>query len=360
MKTANAVCAAIALIGSIASSAQAADLFLRPAGAEGGSSITVGVDETAAIEIVVRLEADEELGFANIFLDVDDDDPIEALDFVPGLAVPPARYTSHEQVLRNRFGPFPYSPGDGISLEDYALILDTGGVEGPGTFVLERIEVFGSAVGAARVAFEFGARPPDLFDSDFNKYPVATQDFPPGLSNFVYVGIGDDRDGEAGPLAVTVEQESPPPPPDDDNENSDDYGSDDPPDQDPGDKNDDHGGTNDNDAPDDGGANESDNDAPQDNDNTPDPDDPPPDDDVPDDGDDNDNGSADNDNTADEDPDNPDDQPGGQDVPGSNDNTGGSSPPRASRPCGFGMLPAMVSLLAALGMTREARRRRSR
>ena len=204
MKKSNAVCATIVVVGAILSSAEAADLFLRPAGAEGGSSMTVGLGETAAIEIVVRLEEDEELGFANIFLDIDNDDPLEALDFVPGLDVPPARYVSHDQVLRNRFGEFPYSPGEGISLEDYALILDTGSVVGPGTFVLERIEVFGSAAGVGRVSFEFGARPPGLFDSDSAQYPVATHEFPRGLSRIVYVGIGDDRDGEAGPLAITV------------------------------------------------------------------------------------------------------------------------------------------------------------
>jgi len=372
MKTLNVVFATIAVIGSIASSARAADLFLRPAGAEGGSSMTLGEGQTSAIEIVVRLEEDEELGFANVFLEIDHDEPLEALDFIPGLDVPPAVYTSHEQVLRNRYGEFPYSPGDGISVSDYALILSTGGLVGPGTFVLERIEVFGSAAGVVRVAFEFdGGRPPGLFDSDSNQYAVATNEFPRGLSRIVYVGIGDDREGEAGPLTITVEQASPPeddgpPPPGDDNDNdnddgiSNDNGSDDPPDQDPTD--------NDNITDDD---NDNDNIAPP-GDDEPDPDDPPPDDgganddgtpidpagednaNVSDDAPDNANsGDADPGNTNDPPIDQPDDQPGEQDVPGDNDNTGQSTPPPATRLCGFGILPALVSMLAALGFARR-------
>lgn len=385
MKIKAAACALVVSLGWLGSTTEAADLFLRPGGGS-GSSMSLAEDGRAGIELVVILDEGEELGFANIFLDVDTDDPLEALDFLPGLNIPPAVYTSHSEVIERRFGVFPYAPGDGISIEEYALIVDTGRVTGPGTFVLERIEVYGATAGVVRVTFETGGgRPPGLFDSENNQYAIAPPELQPDLPGFVYLGVGDGRSGGAGPLTVTVQatpdDDDPPPPPDNQNDNEGQA----PPDNE-NDNIDDGANENDND---DAGTNENDNEPSDDptppeneNDNAGDVDNGNGGDGANDNGDDggtpidpagdNDNGPADppantNENTNDE--------PGGQDVPNANDapgnengsgdsdnvndNTGPSNPPPAARPCAFGVLPALVSILAVLGVARvESRRRR--
>jgi hypothetical protein len=363
------------VVGSVA---LGAELWLRPVSGDDPAELTLTRGTTAVIEIVLQLDEGEDVGFINLFLDITDD-VVEGLDFQPGLPVPPGRYAGHE-TFDDPDDPFPWEPGDGLSLEDYALILETGGIEGPGTFVLERIVVHGRSAGEAELSFEFGGRTPTAWHGDPSRtppYQTASPQVPPDLPGFLYIGIGDNRTGGAGALHVTVAaspDEEPNdnggfPPPGGDNRN--DNGA--PPDDNDND-NAPPDNENDNAPPENGNDN-----APSENDNAGGRDNANDNDDAPG-GDDNTNDNAGdnvNDNGGGGTPDANDNQDGGanDNTPPSddpaNDNSAvppagepnsdnantdsGTGGPRPTRLCGAGMIPMLLLTFAGLRRTRRGR-----
>lgn len=196
------------LVGLVtAGSAQGASLFLRVADSGGGAEVAATVGEPLTLEIVVTLGEGEALGFASLFLDTDtadDGEIVEALDFQPGLPEP-ASYTQGHNVSSGG-EPFPFEAGAGVSLEQYQLNMQTGDqVVDTGTeVVLERVAVNPLAAGTVAISIEMGGRAPSFFSPDFTAYQVAPPETPADLDGFLYLGVGDAREGGAGALVLQI------------------------------------------------------------------------------------------------------------------------------------------------------------
>jgi len=200
----------------IAGSAQGASLFLRVAGADNQPAVTANLGELVTLEIVLVLAEGEELGFAIVFLDTDtgnDTEVIEAIDFLRGLESP-ASYDAGHGTFSSEENPFPFEPGSGVPLDriepgadEYALILDIKDVVVPTgeAVVLERIVLNPLAAGIVAIGFEIGSRNPSLSTpTTFIKYQIATAETPADLDGFLYLGVGDFREGGVGPLMLTI------------------------------------------------------------------------------------------------------------------------------------------------------------
>jgi len=203
MRIANGFVASMVIVGA----AQGASLFLRVAGADGQAEVTANLGESVTLEIVVVLAEGEELEFASLFLDTDTSDDaeiIEALDFIPGLD-PPADYSAGHGVSSGG-NEFPFDAGSGVSLEQYQLNMQTGGEPVPtGTaIVLEQVVLNLLEAGTVAISVELGGRDPSFFTPTFEKYQIAPTDFEAGFDGFVYLGVGDSREGGAGALMLTI------------------------------------------------------------------------------------------------------------------------------------------------------------
>lgn len=180
--------------------ANAALLSLRLADGPTGDAADVAIGESVTVEIVLTLNEGEAVAFVNLFLDASGGGVLELYDLEHGLDTPPASYT----LTGVSPDDLPLPEGLGVPPGGYGLILDTGGVEGPGTFVLEGLLLRGVTAGGVALSFEFGERPPGFFAVDFAPIPVAPPETPPDLPGLVYVGAGDAREGGAGALVITV------------------------------------------------------------------------------------------------------------------------------------------------------------
>ena len=191
----------------IAGAAQGASLFLRVAGMDDQAEVTANLGEPVTLEIVVVLDEGEEIEFASLFLDTDTSDDaeiIEALDFIPGLD-PPADYSGGHGVSSGG-NEFPFDAGSGVSLEQYQLNMQTGGEPVPtGTaVVLEQVTLNSLAAGTVAISVELGGRDPSFFTPTFEEFQIAPVETPAGLPGFVYLGVGDAREGAAGALVLQI------------------------------------------------------------------------------------------------------------------------------------------------------------
>ena len=192
----------------IVGAADGASLFLRVAGADGQAEVTANLGESVTLEIVVVLAEGEEIEFAGLFLDTDTSDDaeiIEALDFIPGLD-PPADYSGGHGVSSGG-NEFPFDAGSGVSLEQYQLNMQTGGEAIPtGTaVVLEQITLNSLSAGTVAISVEVGSRPPSFFTpAPITPFQIATADVPADLPGFLYLGVGDSREGGVGALMLTI------------------------------------------------------------------------------------------------------------------------------------------------------------
>ena len=223
------VLSGLVMISFLAGSADAARLSLRGAGVADPAAITLEVSQTVILELLLELQDGEEVGSANIFLDSvqtepGDDPEAENVELIgvtrvgDGLSPwtgarafggPPM------DVLESEDMPV----GEGVSLDN---VLDgTGGVihngyhlianmasgeslTGPGTFVLDRLTIHATTVGAMEVSFETLPRPPSLFVAGMAEYALAGPGDAEGGAGTLYLGVGDARDGGEGPVTVIV------------------------------------------------------------------------------------------------------------------------------------------------------------
>lgn len=214
MRIANGFVASMVIVGA----AQGASLFLRVAGADGQAEVTANLGESVTLEIVVVLAEGEELGFATVFLDTDtanDAEIIEAIDFIAGLEAP-ANYDGGHGVFSSEENPFPFEPGSGVPLDqneaggtEYQLNMDTKGVvvQAGEAVVLEQVVLNSLAAGTVAISIQLdGGRAPSFFGPapNFAPFQVATVDVPADLDGFLYLGVGDAREGGVGPLMLTI------------------------------------------------------------------------------------------------------------------------------------------------------------
>jgi len=155
--------------------AQGATLELR---AVGSASVEVG--EAASFEIVLTVEAGEDVAYASLFLDfaADDGGSVVLFDFEPGADVPAG--ILFDRTFLGEGATLPLAEGEEITLDEYALNL--GGenadiITGPGEIVLEQVYVRGVTTGTVDIMFETAPRAPELTEGDspdFTDVPVET------------------------------------------------------------------------------------------------------------------------------------------------------------------------------------------
>lgn len=138
-------------------SAVAAELSVRAGDGARSTAMTLAAGEEAAIEILVTLEEGERLGFASVFPSVGpfDDGPefFEAVDFLSEFDPATSDYPGHQILItRAESGSMPFDFGEGIYWNEYVLIMNTTGVEGPGVFMLERLIIHGLQPGTTTLA----------------------------------------------------------------------------------------------------------------------------------------------------------------------------------------------------------------
>ena len=223
------------MISCLAGNADAARLLLRGAGVADPAAITLEVSQTAIVELVLELEDGEEVGSANIFLDSvqtepGDDPEAENVELIGvtrvGDGLSPwtgARsfIVAPMDVLESEDLPI----GEGLSLDNvpdgvggvvhngYHMLANMASEEtlaGPGTFVLDRLTIHATTVGAMEVSFETLPRRPSVFDANMVRYPLAEAGDAEGAAGTLYLGVGDARDGGEGPLTVIVVEETEP------------------------------------------------------------------------------------------------------------------------------------------------------
>ncbi len=145
-------CLTAALVGLFAPLASAAIIAVREGGDAESTSMTIEIGDTAAIDILVQLEADEVLGFANVFPSVGplDEGPefFETIDFEDDWDPDITDQMGHSIIISRAEGDeFPFDFGEGIYWNQYVMIFVADGVAGPGTYVLERLTIHGVAEG---------------------------------------------------------------------------------------------------------------------------------------------------------------------------------------------------------------------
>ena len=115
--------------------------------------------------------------------------------------------------------------GEGLSLDNvpdgvggvvhngYHMIANMASEEtlaGPGTFVLDRLTIHATTVGAMEVSFETLPRRPSVYDANMVRYPLAETGDAEGAAGPLYLGVGDARDGGEGPVTIVVVEETEP------------------------------------------------------------------------------------------------------------------------------------------------------
>jgi hypothetical protein len=211
--------------------AYGAVLSLRAVDSTAESVIDLAVSETAVVQMILELEEDEEVYVIFVVLDTvaiepDDDPENEIVEFV-GVS----RIGDGTSELRGgREFPSPLNqleeqdapPGSGLSFEDYLLNVSVPADEpmsGPGTFVVDRIVIHALETGVTELSIETGLRDPTLTDPSWREFPVAGPDNEPGIVGFLYLGLGDSREGGEGPVTITVQEAAGPNDNADDNDN---------------------------------------------------------------------------------------------------------------------------------------------
>lgn len=226
-------CAVIVVLFVLLSAihAQGAILSLRAVDSTAESAIAVAVSETAVVEMILELEEGEQVYAIFVVLDTvtlqpNDDPENEIVEFIGVSRVGDG--TSDLRGRREFSSPLDQleeqdvPPGSGLSLEDYYLIASMPADEpmsGPGTFVMDRIIIHALESGITELSIETGLRNPTLTDPSWRDFPVARIGAEPGVVGSLYLGLGDPREGGAGPVTITVQEAVGP------NDNADDNGN---------------------------------------------------------------------------------------------------------------------------------------
>jgi hypothetical protein len=188
-----------ALVGLSSSVAAAAELSIRAGDADHSTTLTLEIGETAAVDILVQLEADEVLGFANVFPSVGpfDDGPefFEAIDFQSDWDPNTTEHVGHAIIISRAEGTeFAFDFGEGIFWNQYVMIFTADGVAGPGLYLLERLIIHGVAEGTTQLQLDGTLT--ELFTPDNERL---THSFPsPALRVTVLKGEDDENDNSSG------------------------------------------------------------------------------------------------------------------------------------------------------------------
>ena len=180
MRSRYSIVIVVAVIGFVASSAQAIELSLTPNWEQEGDEVEVNLSETAVISIHIDIGADDgNVSFANIFFD--------ATPFGSGDSKGYEVVGNEFKMTRNNGEGWFRNEGDSSSrnIEDYSLIAaDDEGGNGPGTDgpwegAVDSIIIHGTQIGEYELYFENaktaeGApRPPGVFDLHNTQHPYS-------------------------------------------------------------------------------------------------------------------------------------------------------------------------------------------
>lgn len=201
-----------------APAAHSAVLSLRAVGGSDEATLSLGVSETAAIEIVLELDVFEEATGAHVFLDTVMIDPPGAEDEEafgvigvlregdPDFVWTGLREFSPSPIREIEFEDLP--PGEGFSIDDmgyFLVAVMAGGDSLPGgagaSYILDRIIIHGMAPGTIELTFEGDLRPPEVFGPGWGKLPLTL-----GLGDFGVETGPPILQRERRPVTITVEE----------------------------------------------------------------------------------------------------------------------------------------------------------
>jgi hypothetical protein len=376
--------------------AYSAVLSLRAVGGSDEATLSLGVSETGAIELVLELDEFEEAAGAHVFLDTvmvdppgaEDDEAFGVIGVLregdPDFVWTGVREFSPDPISEIEFEDLP--PGEGFSIDGmgyFLVAMMAAGDSLPGgagvSYILDRIIIHGMTPGTIELTFEGGLRPPEVFGPGWGKLPLAL-----GLGDFGVDTGPSSQQRERQPITITVAEPGAPAG-DEDGAGGDDPGTGDAGEGDEADDGaTDSGGDESGDVIDEPGQEPDEGEDQTDTDGG----DPAAPDDPDSSGDQSDTGEGDTSDTegqpGDEDPEvpeapddsdqsSPDEVMDGSRAGGEGDETSSTGPgspddgdledssgaPPVSGPCGFGVIPAILaSLLGLFAMQPHSRRRR--